>query len=333
MRVLLTKPFFNSDIDYIKQRIHSEIEIVIPEVFTEDMIAELASDIDVLFGGLITEKVLQNSPRLKFIQIPWTGIENINFDLITKYQVIVCNSHSNSRIVAEYAIALMFDATKKIAYHDKLMRSGNWNRPGLNINSIDPFSGVVTGSRIGIIGFGAIGRNIYKMLSGFECEFKVFDKYLDENSIVGSDIVYYPIDRLHSELGDINCIFLCLPLTNETKDIVNYKFLSSLNKNCIIVNTSRGEIINEKDLYEALADDKICFAAIDTWYNYPSKQNPIVFPSLNNDFHKLENIVLSPHRAGFVKDGFPHLDDAIENLNRFYKGEELINIVSAQKRY
>ena len=334
MKVLLTKSFFISDIDYIRQRIHPEIEIITPESFTEDAIAELVYDVNVLFGGLITEQILQNSFQLRFIQIPWTGIENINFDLIVKYQVTVCNSHSNSKIVAEHAIALMFDATKKITYHDRLMRNGNWNRPGINTNSIDPFSGTIIGSKIAIIGFGAIGRNIYKMLSGFECNFKIFDKYLNSDSITESNItMYLSVDSLYSELRDVDYLFLCIPLTTETRGMVNSKLLSSLNENCIIINTSRGEVINEDDLYKALIDKKNLFAAIDTWYNYPTKQDTIALPSLNNNFHKLDNIILSPHRAGFIKDGFPHLDDAIENLNRFYEGKNLINVISPLKQH
>jgi phosphoglycerate dehydrogenase-like enzyme len=333
MKVLLTKAFFPSDIEYIKQRINPEIEIVIPENFMEDTIAELSQGIDVLLGGLITEKILKNAFNLKFIQIPWTGVENVDFELVNKYQIIVCNSHSNSRIVAEHAIALMFDASKKIAYHDRLMRKGNWNRPGINQNSINAFSRTIFGSKVAIIGFGSIGRNIYKLLSGFDCDFKIFDKYLDELLIESKNITFFSMESLSNELDNIDYLFLCIPLTAETKGIINSDFFPFLNKKCILINTSRGEIINEDDLFNALKMKNICFAAIDTWYNYPNKQNPIVYPSIKNDFHTLDNLILSPHRAGFVEEGFPHLDDAIENLNRYSSGKNLINMISAQKEF
>jgi D-3-phosphoglycerate dehydrogenase len=333
MKVLLTKAFFPSDIEYIKQRINPEIEIIIPENFAEETIAGLAKEVDVLFGGLITERILKNAFQLKFIQIPWTGAENVDFELINKYQIVICNSHSNSRIVAEHAIALMFDAGKKIAYHDRLMRTGNWNRPGINQNSMNAFSRTIVGSKIAIIGFGAIGRTIYKLLSGFDCDFKIFDKYLDEQTIDNKNITFFSMESLSDELDNIDYLFLCIPLTPETRGSINAKFFSFLNKKCILINTSRGEIINEDDLFNALKMKNICFAAIDTWYNYPNKQNPIVYPSLKNHFHTLDNLVLSPHRAGFVEESFPHLDDAIENLNRYYTGKDLINVISPKNKF
>jgi D-3-phosphoglycerate dehydrogenase len=334
MKVLLTKAFFSSDIEYIKQRLNPSIEIVTPSDFSEDGIAQVAEDVDVLFGGFVSDKILKAASTLKFIQVPWTGIENVNLDLIRKYQIKLCNSHSNSKIVAEHAIALMFDAAKKIAYHDRLMREGNWNRPGINQNTINPFSKSIFGSTVGVIGYGAIGRNIYKMLSGFDCKFLIWDKYMNEKSNVESNITFYSTDETSFEkLSNVNYLFLAIPLTDETKSLVNKDFLSHLNENCIIINTSRGEVIDESDLYKCLLSKQISFAAIDTWYNYPNKEHPLVYPSLKNDFHKLDNIVLSPHRAGFINDSYPHLDDAIENLNRYYEGKELINIVSFDKKF
>lgn len=334
MKVLLTKAFFPSDIEYIKQRLNPAIEIVTPSNYSEDEVAKVAEDVDVLFGGLISDKVLKVASNLKFIQIPWTGIENVNLDLIEKYKITLCNSHSNSKVVAEHAIALMFDAAKKIAYHDRLMREGNWNRPGINTNTMTPFSKSVFGSCVGIIGFGAIGQNIHQMLSGFNCKFLIWDKYVDTKINTENNITFYSMDEASFEkLNQVDYLFLCIPLTEETKTLVDKRFLSHLNEHCIIINTSRGEVIDESDLYKSLVSNKMTFAAIDTWYNYPNKEHPLVYPSLTNDFHKLDNIVLSPHRAGFISDSFPHLDDAIENLNRFYEGKELINIVSFEKRF
>jgi phosphoglycerate dehydrogenase-like enzyme len=82
-----------------------------------------------------------------------------------------------------------------------------------------------------------------------------------------------------------------------------------------------------------LKERRIAFAAIDTWFNYPTKEAPIVFPSKNYPFHELNNIIMSPHRAGFSESGFPHLDDAIANLNAFFEGKELINVVNLKERF
>jgi phosphoglycerate dehydrogenase-like enzyme len=106
-----------------------------------------------------------------------------------------------------------------------------------------------------------------------------------------------------------------------------------MNTEGILINISRGEVLHESDLYHSLKSGSIAFAAIDTWFNYPSKDTPAVFPSKKHEYHLLDNLVLSPHRAGFVEGSFPHLDDAIENLNRCYLNQELINKISLTDKY
>ena len=146
MKVLLTKPFLESDLEYISERLADGIEIVKPSAFTPEAIANSAADADVLFGGNLAEPILQAAKNLKFAQIPWTGVDNLDFDLLKKYDVTIANSHSNAVIVAEHGVALMLDAAKKISYHDRQMRHGEWNRVKPAGNEVSPFSKLVVGS-------------------------------------------------------------------------------------------------------------------------------------------------------------------------------------------
>jgi phosphoglycerate dehydrogenase-like enzyme len=333
MKVLLTKPFFEKDISYIKNKIHRDIEIIIPNSFDENTIKDAAKDADVLFGPLMSESILSNAENLKYIQVPWTGVDKLDFELLSKFNVKVCNSHSNSSIVAEHAIALMFDSAKKISYHDALLRHGKWNRPKPdNSNEITPFSKEIKGSTIGIIGYGAIGQNIHHFLENFSCSFKIFNRtgrFADEKK----NTSFIKIDEIYEHLNKIHFIFIAVALTDKTVDLIDNKFFDALNNDSILINISRGEVINEKDLYDALLKNKISFAGIDTWYNYPSKDNPESFPSSKYPFHELSNIVISPHRAGMIDGSLPHLNDAITNLNRIFEGKDLINVVSLTHKY
>jgi phosphoglycerate dehydrogenase-like enzyme len=332
MKVLLTKPFFQADLDYIHSKLFKGIELIIPPNYKPETLEEFAQNVDVFFGGTITETLLQKAKKLKFIQVPWTGVDNLNFDLLSKYNITIANSHSNSLIVAEHSIALMFDAAKKISFHDRNLRLGNWNRINNEIpNEISPFSKGIYGSNIGIVGFGAIGKNIHKLLAGFECNFKIFSKNKKTDNLANTS--FYSIDEFLQELYQIDFVFICIPLTNETKNLVNESFLGAMNKDSILINISRGEVINENDLYFSLYNKKIGFAGIDTWYNYPSKENTSPYPSIKNNFHLLNNVILSPHRAGYAESGLFHLDDAIENLNRYLEGKPLINIISLIDKY
>ena len=334
MKVLLTKSFLQEDLDYISKNLLKEITLLIPQGFDEYSLLNLVPEADIFLGSFIINKLLEKATRLKFIQIPWTGVDNLNFELLLKYNVVVCNSHSNSAAVAEHAVALMLDAAKKISYHDRLLRQGRWNRIIRGqINEISPFSKMISKSKVGIIGFGAIGKQIYSILKGFNCTFKAFTKDAVNQDEHGTDLIVFPQSEINNEIYELDFIFVTVPLTPETDKMIDEKFLSAMSNSAILINISRGEVIHEEDLYKALKDKTIAFAAIDTWFNYPAKGKTEVLPSPRFNYHLLHNLVLSPHRAGYVDNGFPHLDDAIENINRAYQGRPLKNVISLKDRY
>ena len=177
MKVLLTKSFVQDDLDYIAERLLKGITLVQPVSFDEETILTLVDDADVFLGSYLTDRLIVSAKELKFIQIPWNGVDNLDFDLLIKHNITVCNSHSNSTAVAEHALAMMMDAAKKTSYHDRLLRKGKWNRVNkTEINEISPFSNMISNSKVGIIGFGAIGTTIFRLLKGFNCSIKVFTK-------------------------------------------------------------------------------------------------------------------------------------------------------------
>ena len=184
VNVVLTRKFFDADLQFIKNGVKEGANIIIPEAYTEDDLMKYAPEADIFFGPVISKKLCEAAKHLKFIQVPWTGVDNLNFDLIREIGVKVCNSHSNAYAVAEQALALMFDAAKKIAYHDRLMRTGDWNRPKPDkSNTVSPFSGRVSKSQVGIIGYGHIGRIIKQYLSAMECQFHVADISVNEQKV------------------------------------------------------------------------------------------------------------------------------------------------------
>lgn len=333
MKVLLTKKFHDGDIRYIQERIYDDVDIIIPPDYSEDTLVDFVSDVDILFGGFISEKLLNVASQLKFIQVPWSGVDNLNFDLLSRYDLVICNSHSNAGIVAEHAVALMMDAAKKLSYHDRLMRSGDWNRlfPG-NTNELTPFSKKIAHSHVGFVGYGAISRAIRGYLSGFSCEFTAFNR-TGNNNFNDHGVTFHKISSFTSHAHKLDYLFICVPLTDESRNLVDEYFLGSLSNQCILINLSRGAVVDQDALYQSLETGKLAFAAIDTWYQYPNPDNPHVFPSADNDFHKLNNIVLSPHRSGYYDGGLPHLDDAIDNLNRYSTGKSLKNIISLDHKY
>lgn len=332
INVLLTKKFFEEDITYLNQSLLPEVKLIIPKDYGEENLLKYATDANVFLGGLISEPLCDASPNLKFIQIPWTGVDNLNFDTIQKIGVRVCNSHSNATAVAEHALALLFDAAKKISYHDHELRQGNWNRPKTdNTNEVSPFSKKISGKKIGIIGYGHIGKRIQTFLSGFNCEFYISSTSIKQKYSEGNKY-FYPSDSFDA-ICFVDYLFICVPLTDKTKGFMNKNVFDSMKNSSVLINTSRGEVLNEVDLYNALKNNDISGAGIDTWYNYPKNSNEPTMPSLKSHFWELDNIVMSPHRAGFIENELPHLDDAIININRTVYGFEPFNIISLKNKY
>lgn len=329
MNILFTKKFFPDDVTYMKNRFEKGVTIL-NEEFQKEKLQDLADQADVMLGGLIEKDLIKKASNLKFIQIPWTGVDNIDWELLNELNIPVCNSHSNSFVVAEHAVALLLDASKKLSYHDRQMRTGNWNRLFPEAaNPISPFSSTISNSKLGLLGYGAIGSAIHEMLTGFNCSFKVFNR----SGKLSQGLEVYSFDSLAENCHDLDFLVIAVPLTEETTGIIDNSIFEALPENCVIVNVSRGLVINEKDLYQALKTNKIGGAAIDTWYNYPNPKRPRVFPSEEFPFQDLDNVVLSPHRAGYVNSGFPHLDDAIQNINNSIRGGKLINVLSTEKKY
>lgn len=334
VNVVLTRKFFDADLQFIKNGVKEGANIIIPEAYTEDDLMKYATEADIFFGLVISKRLCQAAKHLKFIQVPWTGVDNLNFDLIREIGVKVCNSHSNAYAVAEQALALMFDAAKKIAYHDRLMRTGDWNRPKPDkSNTVSPFSGRVSKSQVGIIGFGHIGRIIKQYLSAMECTFHVADISVKVQK-VEDDINFYPMANLKELLGKVDYVFLCVPLTEETRGFFGAEQFAAMKETAIMINTSRGEIVDEDALFAALKDKKIGGAAMDTWYNNPKTPfDTDCKPSLKNPFETLDNLVLSPHRAAMIAGELPHLEDAVMNINRTVDGLEPLNVVSVDKKF
>ena len=334
VNVVLTRKFFDADLQFIKNGVKEGANIIIPEAFTEDDLMQYAEDADIFFGPVISKRLCEAAKHLKFIQVPWTGVDNLNFDLIREIGVKVCNSHSNAYAVAEQALALMFDAAKKIAYHDRLMRTGDWNRPKPDkSNVVSPFSKRISGSEVGIIGYGHIGKLIKQYVGALGCNFHVADIWVNEQK-EEDGVKYYPMAELAELLGKVDYVFLCVPLTETTRGFFGEKEFAAMKEDAIMINTSRGEIVDEDALYDALVNHKIGAASMDTWYNNP--KNPFDIdckPSLKNAFEALDNMVLSPHRAAMVAGELPHLDDAIMNINRMVDGLEPLNEVNVDKKF
>jgi len=288
LKVLLTKKYFDSDKKYINDKVGDIAELIDTNDYSEQGLKKEAQNADILFGSFVTENLLRDTPNLKLIQIPWTGVDNLNYEVLRKFSFPVCNSHSNSQAVAEHAFALLMSLIKKIPYHDKLMRQGEWNRPKIGKEpECDNFSDSLQNKTVAFIGYGNIAKKIAAFLTPFKCELIAIDESQNEYKELS---IKFNSDEINEALKIADIVFVTVPFTEKTNDLLNETRISLLKPTSYLINISRGSIVNEKALFEALKNKRIAGAGIDVWYNYPKDSNP-TSPSSNYPFHELANLI------------------------------------------
>lgn len=332
-KILINHDFLTDlDIEYLKKNLDEGFDIITPQKFDDDSILKHIDNVEILLGDNIKKEMLDKG-NVQLIQIPFAGVERLDYELLLNYDIPVCNSHSNALSVAEYAVGLLLGISKKIPYHDRLLRNGDWNKDSKKweAGKVSTFASYVSGKTVGFIGYGNIGKNIGKLLQGFNTKLMAIvsdkNKKYEELDFIGdsSDLDYV--------IGNADYIVVAAALTGETRGMLNKDNLVKMKDTAYIINISRGRIIDEESLFYILENKMIAGAAIDTWYNYPEGSSEITYPSKKYDFHNLDNIILSPHRAAQIWGEVTYLDDAIYNINQYRKNKEFINKLNLKKGY
>lgn len=331
MKIVLTRSMAPGDIRYIRDGLDREIrgqyEFAVPAQFTEEEICALAADADVLLGPYVTKRILEAAKQLKLIQVPWTGMDTFDFSAVQGIRAPVCNTHSNADAVAEMGAALVLDLLKKVSYHDRRMRQGNWNR---DQKPLSLKSKMLREQTVCVLGFGNIGSRIGKLISAFGSRVIAVDDRAKAGEIASA---VYPNHRMMEAAAQADVIICTLPLTEATRGMIGDEAFDGMKDGVIFVNLSRAAIVDEDAAWRGLASGKIGGFASDVWWNAPKRGESQSYPSQRHPFWEMENVILSPHRAGFIENSLPHLDGAVSNIIALAKGEPLTGVVDTAKGY
>lgn len=275
--------------------------------YSEDELVELCRDADAFFGmsrEVITRRILEASPKLRVICKYGTGVNNIDVAAATDCGILVANAPVHNLTVAEYAIASMLSLLKKIPYNANHLRSGGWR------------DSTTTGQElyqktVGILGFGRIGKQIAKRLSGWEVKLITYDPVVtrEEAALFGARMVSW--DELFSE-SDI--VTVHLPLNDATAGIIGKKEFDRMKETALFVNDARGALVDQEALTDALVHHKIAGAAIDV---FPQEGLPSDYPLLSMD-----QVILTPHTAGYTVESLRRIaGQATENCMAALRGQ------------
>ncbi|MCJ7834116.1 2-hydroxyacid dehydrogenase [Cuneatibacter sp. NSJ-177] len=330
-KILMTRSLLPVDQIYIKdglkELVGNSFELVVPPTYDEAGLLTVIEEADVLLGPFVTRSLLERGKNLRLIQVPWTGMDTFDFAAMEDSNVPVCNSHSNAAVVAELCVTLLADLLKKASYHDRKMRNGNWNR---DKKPLDLSSRMISKQTVCILGYGNIGRRTGKLLSAFGAKILAVTEHTKTYS---EGEVSYSSKNMMEAVSKATVVINALPLTDFTKGMIDENFLAQMRPDSYLINISRASVVDEDSVYEALVNGRLAGFASDVWWNAPKRGESQSWPSTHNKFEELDQVVLSPHRAGYVEGALPHLDDVIINLAHFIKGEPLMNRVFVEKMF
>ena len=258
-----------------------------PEI-TPEQIKEKISSFDIVVvrsRTKITKEMIDRATQCKIIARVGVGLDNIDVDAAKAKNIRVINAVEGAmNAVAELVLGLMLSMAREIPRADREIRNGKWLKKEL--------MGIeLSGKYLGIVGLGNIGKRLAKLARGLNMNIIGFDVMpIADDFARDVGLIKADIDTL---LSSADFVSFHVPLTNDTNHLVNAKRLSTMKKTAYIINTSRGEIIDEDALYEALKEGKIAGAALDVFEKEPA---------VGNKLTTLSNVVSTPHIGAQTKE-------------------------------
>lgn len=237
----------------------------------------------------IDEDILRSSKNLKVAQRYGIGVDNINIEVATELGIVVSNIPDYCiDEVSDHAMSMILSLNRLLARDSDLVKKGLWNEI-----KKDKRVYRLSEATLGLLGFGRIGRRISKKAKNFGLKVIAYDPYLNEKEI--DDVEIHSLNKV---LKDSNIISLHLPLTEQTNHIIDTEQFDLMNKDTILINVSRGGLINEQALIENLNNGKIRGAGLDVIESSIDK---------TNDLFSFDNVIITPHTAFFSQESSEEL--------------------------
>jgi phosphoglycerate dehydrogenase-like enzyme len=272
--------------------------------------------VEVLVDGRPGEEGLGRFPSLRTLVVPYAGIPAETRELLlARPEIAVHNLHHNAGVSAEMAICLLLAAAKMVVPMDRALRRGSWSGRGKANPAV-----LLEGRTALVLGYGAIGRRVALALTALGMNV-IAVRRRDAPRPGPEDVEVHPVSRLAELLPRADAVVVCVPLTEATRGLLGSRELALLPRDAVLVNVARGPVVDEGALYAALASGALHSAGIDVWYRYPGRDgDPDDTPPSDHPFHELDNVVMSPHRGGWLHEAeslrMRHLADLLNALAR-----------------
>lgn len=295
-----------------------DADITVPAARDRDGLHAALAEADLVVGDFtgklaMDAEAVAGAPRLAFVQMPSVGVDSCDLGALAAAGVPVANTAgANTRAVAEWAMAATFDLSRSLTWADRRMREGGWPQLEAAAHGADE----VTGRRVGVLGMGRIGGEVARLFSAIGCPVSYWSRRRREPGECAGE--YKEIDDL---LATSDVVVVCLPLTGETRGLLDARRLALLPEGALLVNVARGGIAPDDAVLGALESGRLAGAALDVYDEEP-------LPA-DHPLRRHENVLLSPHAAGATRQAqFNVITMVIDNLRAATEGRPVINVVN-----
>ena len=305
----------NNDIDYSAIEKLGDFEKY-HQTSTEENVIRLSQGAEVLLvvnKVKVTDKVVQAMPGLKHVAVTATGYNNIDVNACKDAGVTVSNVPGYStHSVAQHVFTMILNLATQIHTYDQDIKKGEWSRSEVfTLLKYPTFE--LKGKTLGVIGFGAIGKEVAKIGQAFAMNIMVNRRSQKQEA-------GYELCSLDELLKKSDVVSLCCPLTEDNQYMINVKTLKMMKSNALLINTARGPLVNQGDLAMALNENWIAGAGIDVLDEEPPKNNPLL--------GDVKNLIISPHSAWSTREARQRLIDEVAlNIQAFLEGQDRNRVV------
>lgn len=306
-KVLIPQDITAAGKDYLKERGY---EVRVLDDSSVETICREVKDCDAILARTAEypRKVMEAGSKLKVIARYGAGVDNIDVEAAAEHGIWVCNAPmANSNSVAEHAVTLLLACSKNLRVQDQQAREGNFESRN-TLKSSD-----VSQKVLGIVGCGHIGQLVAKKACyGLEMKVKGYDAYMASDRFPSYIERAESLDELFT---DCDFISLHIPATAQTRNLVDKKLLGKMKKDAVLINCSRGGVVNEEDLYHCLKEGGIRGAGIDVF-----EQEPDI---AGNPLFTLDNVIVSPHNAALTYEAMDQMGiDAARGIDEVLSGQK-----------
>jgi D-3-phosphoglycerate dehydrogenase len=298
--------------EVVRRTAPTELDLHFATSYEEAEQFGLVEGAEIILAGwaAVTAPMLARAKRLRFIEKWGIGVDRIDVEAARRMDIpIAITAGSNAGPVAELTIGLMLGVYRRLAQVDAALRRGVWLKAEMREIGYQ-----IAGKKVGLVGFGNIGRKVAQRLRGFDCTVIYCDeRRADAATEAALGVTLVPLERL---LAESDIVSLHTPFTPQTGKMINAASIARMKDGAVLINTARGELVDEQALYDALVAGKLSGAGLDAFDpEPPAKDNPLL---------TLDQVIATPHTGGAVFDNVENVArHAIDNILRFLRGEPL----------